>query len=105
MTDRQAVDTTAAREAAVRRVTEAKLALFIIDDGQWLPEQLASLRLKMEAEVRREFQWWWPEVAAREAAADRLVKGLRKAVKDDSTEWVDANVIRLLLDRLARGAS
>lgn len=31
--------------------------------------------------------------------SDIIVKGLRKAVKDDSTEWVDANIIRLLLDR------
>lgn len=31
--------------------------------------------------------------------AEVLVKGLRKAVKDDRTEWVDANIVRLLLDR------
>jgi hypothetical protein len=28
-----------------------------------------------------------------------LVNGLRKAVADDQTEWVDANIVRLLLDR------
>lgn len=36
---------------------------------------------------------------------DTLVKGLRKAVKDDNTEWVDANIIRLLLDRNASAES
>lgn len=28
-----------------------------------------------------------------------LVKGLRKAIADPETEWIDANVVRLLLDR------
>lgn len=28
-----------------------------------------------------------------------LVKGLRKAVAEPDTEWVDANIVRLLLDR------
>lgn len=35
-------------------------------------------------------------------AGDRvetLVKGLRKAVADPQTTWVDANIIHLLLDR------
>lgn len=31
---------------------------------------------------------------------ESLVKGLRKAVADPKTEWVDANIVRLLLDRL-----
>lgn len=34
-----------------------------------------------------------------EGSVDTLIKGLRKAVKDDETEWVDANILRLLLDR------
>jgi hypothetical protein len=28
-----------------------------------------------------------------------LIKGLEKAVKNPETEWVDANIVRLLLDR------
>jgi hypothetical protein len=32
---------------------------------------------------------------------ERLHKGLNKAVADPATEWVDANIIRLLLDRSA----
>jgi hypothetical protein len=41
-----------------------------------------------------------PGVAGRSLSpAEVLVKGLRKAVKDDRTEWVDANIVRLLLDR------
>ena len=28
-----------------------------------------------------------------------LLKGLRKAVRDPETEWIDANIIRLLLDQ------
>ena len=31
--------------------------------------------------------------------AEVVIVGLRKAVRDDATAWVDANVIRLLLDR------
>ena len=31
-----------------------------------------------------------------------LRKGLEKAVADPATEWVDANIVRLLLDRAGR---
>jgi hypothetical protein len=34
-----------------------------------------------------------------------LVAGLRKAVADDATEWVDANIVRLLLDRYDGGTA
>jgi hypothetical protein len=44
------------------------------------------------------------EVAAAERRGADLVKGLRKAVKDPATEWVDANIVRLLLDN-ARAAA
>lgn len=30
-----------------------------------------------------------------------LVKGLNKAIADPATEWIDANIVRLLLDRAA----
>ena len=33
------------------------------------------------------------------APGDALVKGLRKMVAQEQTEWVDANIVRLLLDR------
>jgi hypothetical protein len=48
--------------------------------------RLAQKRLELRAEV-----------AAAEQRATDLVKGLRKAVKNPSTAWVDANIIRLLL--------
>jgi hypothetical protein len=48
--------------------------------------RLAQKRLELRAEV-----------AAAEQREAELVKGLRKAVKDPETEWVDANIVRLLL--------
>lgn len=40
----------------------------------------------------------YPCMAGRLLSPDEiLANGLRKAVKDEDTEWVDANIVRLLL--------
>jgi hypothetical protein len=39
----------------------------------------------------------------RVAALESVISGLRQAVHSDETVWVDANIVRLLLDRLDTG--
>lgn len=58
-----------------------------LSDAEWQPFHDAAIALRSEPPVAD---------AGREQA---LVDGLRKAVADDETEWVDANIVRLLLDR------
>jgi hypothetical protein len=72
----------AAREAAAREEGRAEL------------RDAAHLVAKSHAEQIRQLR---AEVEAAERQGAELVKGLAKAVKNPTTEWVDANIVRLLL--------